>query len=77
MKIVNDVKRIVLFKHLSVGDTFLKEDRRFLYMKTMSMILGDHMVNAVVLNDGAVTTFNDEDKVIFVECETKILREGY
>lgn len=77
MKIVNDVKRKMPFNHLSVGDTFMKEDRRFLYMKTMPMILGDHMINAVVLNDGSVTTIDDEDKVIFVECETKILREGY
>jgi hypothetical protein len=41
------------------------------------MILGDHIINAVVLNDGAVTTIDDAEKVIFVECETKILREGY
>lgn len=77
MTIVNEVKRIVPFQHLRIGDTFVKEDRRFLYMKTMPMMLGDHIVNAVVLNDGSVTTLDDEDKVIFVECETKILREGF
>jgi hypothetical protein len=77
MTVNDDVRRVVPFGHLSVGDTFLKEDRRFLYMKTVPMTLGGHKINAVVLNNGSVTTLDDEDKVIFVECETNILREGY
>jgi hypothetical protein len=77
MTVINDVRRIVPFEDLSVGDTFVKEDRRFLYMKTIPMVLCDRPINAIVLNDGSVTQFDDEDKVIFVECEVKILREGY
>lgn len=77
MTVINEVKRKMPFSHLHIGDTFMKRDRRFLYMKTMPMILGDQMINTVVLNDGSVTNLNDEDEVIFVECEVKIVREGY
>ena len=77
MTVINEVKRKVPFAHLHIGDTFIKNDRRFLFMKTVPMILGDQMINAVILNDGSVTTIGDGDEVIFVECEVKIVREGY
>lgn len=41
MTIVNDVKRKVLFKDLSVGDTFLKEDRSFLYIIKCGCVYSD------------------------------------
>ena len=76
MTVINDVKRKMPFKDLSVGDTFKKEYKNYLFMKTVPMALGDKVINAVVLNDGSVTVLDDEEEVIFVECEVKIIREG-
>jgi hypothetical protein len=70
----------VKFKDLSVGDTFLKEDKHYLFMKSMPMTLSvgsNGPINAIVLNDGSVTELDDEDEVIVVECKVNILREGW
>ena len=79
MEVVNSVKRKMKFQDLSVGDTFLKEDRRFLYIKTMPMIIASNndRANALVLNNGAVSCFDKDDVVIAVECKVEILREGW
>ena len=82
MDIVNNVKRKVPFSHLSAGDTFVKEDDYHLFMKTIPMVIdfngaaGTH-VNAIVLNDGAVTCLCDDDEVIAVVCEVHIVQEGF
>lgn len=77
MNIINDVKRVVPFEHLSVGDTFMICDKHYLYMKTMPMSFENKPVNSVVLNDGAIRHFKDDEQVIVVECETRIVKEGW
>lgn len=78
MNVINEVKRKIPFKHLSVGNTFIVEDKHYLYMKTLPSVLeNNHNINTIVLNDGSVTCFDEEKEVIVVECEVKIIREGW
>ena len=36
-----------------------------------------HPINTVVLNDGSVSYFDDDAEVIVVECEIRMIREGW
>ena len=77
MQIINEVKRILPFKDLNVGDTFILGEGHYLFMKTMSMMFEDELINTIVLNDGAIRRFHDDTMVTVVECETRIIREGW
>ena len=54
------------FNNVSVGELFFYEGAY--YIKVIeSMLLSKTIVNAVDLGDGSFSTFNDSDKVDFVE----------
>ena len=66
------------FQDLRAGDTFFIEDKHWIYLKTFNLKTDDGKpINAIRLNDGAITNFDDNAEVIYVECELNILREGF
>lgn len=79
MEIVNSFRRTVKFGDLPIGETFMREDRPYLYVKVMPMITeeGQTHINAVLLNDAAVAHFDNENMVIPVECKVEIIKEGW
>ena len=60
------------------GDTFMIEGKHYLYMKTLPMSLeDDRPINTIVLNDGSVTYIDEEKETVVVECQLRMVREGW
>ena len=78
MEIINEIRRKLAFKDLHIGDTFMIEGKHYLYMKTLPMSLeDDRPINTIVLNDGSVTYIDEEKETVVVECQLRMVREGW
>lgn len=70
MEIVENNSKILRFKELKVGDVFTIPMSNIPIMKTETMNFEDN--NAVLLNNGHLEYFGDNDEVIFKKAKLVI-----
>lgn len=79
--VINDERKgkYNYFEKLSLGDVFTFEDR--IFMKTEKIEFGDgddddYFYNAVDIKDGVLVKFEEDDSVIPLVVQLRILREA-